>query len=289
MEFMVEDERVQILMDLGLTLLQAKVYLALSQTETATIKTISKIANIARQDIYRIMPTLEKLGLAEKIVAEPTMYKAIPIREGCYILLQKKTREHAELQEKTTNLIKKAHHENNAKTTLQEESQFIVTSSKMLMEKKLTNGIDKAQISIDITSEYRHITFELFKNRRIFEKALARGVRVRVITEKNENENEKAIERMTQTLRKSPLFEIRDTLSRVQATLAIFDGKEVNLCLVEPPENVGVPSLWSNNRPFAKVFAEYFEELWKKAQDALENLTSKNVKLKHPQTAVQQQ
>jgi DNA polymerase III alpha subunit len=56
-------------MDLGLTLLQAKIYLALSKTGKATIKTISKASNSARQDIYRIMPTLQKLGLAEKIIA----------------------------------------------------------------------------------------------------------------------------------------------------------------------------------------------------------------------------
>ena len=63
---MIKDECAKILMDLGLTLLQAKAYLALSQLGKATVKTISKTANVARQDVYRVMLALEKLGLAEK-------------------------------------------------------------------------------------------------------------------------------------------------------------------------------------------------------------------------------
>lgn len=97
---MVEDERVQTLMNLGLTLLQAKIYLALAQAGKTKIETISKASNIARQDIYRIMPTLQKLGLAEKIVTTPTMYKATPIKEGYYLLLQNKTQEYTELRKK---------------------------------------------------------------------------------------------------------------------------------------------------------------------------------------------
>lgn len=129
---MIEDERIQVLMDLGLTLLQAKTYLALSQTGKATIKTISKTAHVARQDTYRVMFTLEKLGLAEKIIATPTMYKATPIKEGYCLLLQNKTREYTELQKKTIAIIKKSH-ESNDKTTPQEEAQqFFLISSKKL-------------------------------------------------------------------------------------------------------------------------------------------------------------
>jgi sugar-specific transcriptional regulator TrmB len=103
---MVKDERVQILMRLGLTLLQAKVYLALCKTGMATVKTIYNSSNIARQEIYRIMPTLQKLGLAEKILFTPIKYRPTPIKDGYYLLLQKKTSEHSDLQNKTIELIK---------------------------------------------------------------------------------------------------------------------------------------------------------------------------------------
>ncbi|MCW4047841.1 MAG: hypothetical protein NWE99_09855 [Candidatus Bathyarchaeota archaeon] len=60
------DECVQTLMGLGLTLLQAKTYLALATLGKADVKMISKASNVARQDIYRVMPVLQKLGLGKK-------------------------------------------------------------------------------------------------------------------------------------------------------------------------------------------------------------------------------
>jgi DNA-binding IclR family transcriptional regulator len=54
--------------------LKSKVYLTLATLGKADVKTIAKASNIARQEIYRIMPTLQKLGLTEKIITNPTMY-----------------------------------------------------------------------------------------------------------------------------------------------------------------------------------------------------------------------
>lgn len=48
---MIEDEEIQTLMDLGLSLLQAKTYLALAALGTATIKSVAKTAKMAKQDI----------------------------------------------------------------------------------------------------------------------------------------------------------------------------------------------------------------------------------------------
>jgi hypothetical protein len=47
-------------MSLGLTYLQAKIYFTLTQLKTAEAQKISNVSNVARQDIYRLMPTLEK-------------------------------------------------------------------------------------------------------------------------------------------------------------------------------------------------------------------------------------
>jgi hypothetical protein len=54
----------------------------------------------------------------------------------------------------------------------------------------------------------------------------------------------------------------------IPVNTVIHDGKEVNLCLVTPAGNAGLPSLWSNNPQFVKVMETYFEELWKKALGA---------------------
>ncbi|MGB9854089.1 MAG: TrmB family transcriptional regulator [Candidatus Bathyarchaeales archaeon] len=261
---MTNDECIQILMDLGLTYLQAKIYLTLSQLGKATIKTISKNANVARQDVYRIMPALEKLDLAEKIVATPTMYKATPIKEGIYFLLQRKTKQYKELTKKTVKLIEKLKEINDKATLHEEEHPFILTSSEKLLWKRLKEGAERAQISIDICANWEGFKHRLFNDFPNFKRALKRGVRIRVITERHEAD--KSSQKIIQALKTNPLFEIRYLTQPVPIKTAIHDKKEVNLCLTTPNKIGGLPSLWSNNPQFVKIIADYFEELWKKAQ-----------------------
>jgi sugar-specific transcriptional regulator TrmB len=57
--FLIKDsEYIQTLMSLGLTFLQAKVYLSLVALGKSDAKTISKASDIVREEIYRIMPYL---------------------------------------------------------------------------------------------------------------------------------------------------------------------------------------------------------------------------------------
>ena len=66
MNSLMQKEQIQTLMAFGLTSLQAKTYLALAKLGKADVKTIAKVSKVARQDIYRIMPTLQKWGLEKK-------------------------------------------------------------------------------------------------------------------------------------------------------------------------------------------------------------------------------
>jgi sugar-specific transcriptional regulator TrmB len=261
-----DDEYIQTLMDLGLTFLQAKIYLTLAKLGKAEAKTISKASNVARPDVYRVMPTLEKLGLAEKIIATPTIYKATPLKEGYYFLLQKKTREHTELQQKTIDLIRNSH-ESNDKTTLQkEEQQFVLISSKTLLLKKCGIEDSMAQTSIDVVGDYEGVMGWFFKNCQNFERAIKRGVKIRIITEKHKS-NE-SMQKISPIFKNNPLFEIRYITSPVPIKTVIYDGKKANMYVRTSHNNEITPSLWSNNHQFAKVMTAYFEKIWDKAQDS---------------------
>jgi len=269
---MVENEHVQILMDLGLTFLQAKVYLALSKTEQARIKVISKTASIARQDAYRVMPTLEKLGLAEKLLTTPATYKGSSLKEGYYLLLQNKAREHLELQKKTTALIKNLREEKDNTTPQEEEPQFVITSSKELLFRRFAEREKIVQTSIDIIGVWKDLRRTLFNRFHDFKDALERGVRIRMITEKCEND--KSLQRIMRTLMEMHLFSIRYVSAPIPVKTVIHDGTEVNMCIATSPDS-DVPSLWSNNPQFVKVMKTHFEALWDSAIDVSENLTRK--------------
>lgn len=271
---MTQDECVQILTNLGLTLLQAKIYLALSKVGKATIKTTAKASNIARQDVYRIVPALQELGLAEKIVDAPTMYKATPLKEGISILLQNKTREYTELQQQTIELLNNFH-ESNGKTQVEDEGQqFSVISSETLLFKRLAEKDNAVQSSIDVAGKWEGIRFMVFHRSQDFQKSMNRGIRIRVITEKHESD--KPTEEQIQTLALNPLFAIRYLSAPIPVKTVIHDRTEVNMCIAIPSVD-DTPSLWSNNPQFVKIMVAYFEELWNKAAPT-EPLTTKKRK-----------
>jgi sugar-specific transcriptional regulator TrmB len=262
---MLQNEYVHTLMDLGLTLVQAKVYVTLCKLESATIKTISRTANLARQDIYRIMPTLQEMGLVEKIIAEPTRYRAIPIKSGVATLLQCKTREHEELKKKTTELLESLANlqEINVKTAPQEEEpQFIVTSAMSLLFRRFIAATQASQKSIDSVGtleSFEPIASQSFED---FQKAMERGVRIRLITEKPQKN--KPLPPCVKVLQKNPLYELRFISAPAPVTMSILDKREMSICIATPTYKA-VPNLWSNNPAILALATNYFEEIWNKA------------------------
>lgn len=258
------DAHVKILVNLGLTVVQAKTYLALARLGEADARSISRVSHVARQDVYRVMPTLEKLGLVEKGLATPTVYKAVPLSEGYYLLLQNETQKLAKLQRKITSLIKSfCENNDNGKITLQTEgSQFVITSSRKLLFKKLFDeAFTKVQRSLDLLLQWKCAKATVFHARSNFQKALKRGVRIRILTEKR-NEDESA-EKIVQDLKTNPLFEVR-FVPKLDDAITIIDGEEFYLCLVNPSSDI-LPSLWSNNFQLVKITMAYFEDKWSKA------------------------
>jgi len=71
MDMFASEENVRALSDLGLSPNQAKVYLSVLQTEGLPVHDISKIAKVNREDVYRVILRLEKMGLIEKILGNP--------------------------------------------------------------------------------------------------------------------------------------------------------------------------------------------------------------------------
>ncbi|MCW4028487.1 MAG: hypothetical protein NWE92_02420 [Candidatus Bathyarchaeota archaeon] len=259
---MQEDEYVQILMRLGLTFLQAKTYLSLVKFEKADVKTIFKVSKIARQDIYRVMPTLEKMGLAQEIIGKPTMFKATPMKQGFRILLQNKTQKHVELEKKAKDLIKNLEEPDSKQTPQDEHPQFIINYSEDLMVKWLDKIMSTTQYSLDIMCKWKLVRYRILSDVEELREMFNRNVKLRLITEKQDNLN--FIQKVMGTLEYNPSFEIRFVQQRTPVDMIISDGKEANLCIGPPMNNRITPSLASSHPQFLKVMIGYFDAVWEK-------------------------
>jgi sugar-specific transcriptional regulator TrmB len=243
-----------VLMKLGLTELQAKTYLTLTRFEKAEVKKISEVTKIARQDLYRIIPTLEKLGLVEKILATPILYRAIPLSEGSLSLFQKRSDEYVNLKS-SLELLAATRPDSSSVTVEDNETEFVITSERKRLVGKLERSYAESATT-DIMVPDRALNFLIFNFYECLLAALAKGAKIRVMAKKSEMRQTTA--QKLRSLVANPNFEIRFVESIFDFGIAICNSREVNISISEKE----VPSLWTNNRQIVKMSQMMFESEW---------------------------
>ncbi len=262
---MLQSEDVQTLRGFGLTFLQAKVYLTLVRTSNSTVKEIAEGANMARQEVQRVIVELESLGLVEKLLVNPTEFKPVPINEAVKYLLERREKISLELEQKANMLLKTF--TNNQTAGLHEEketAQFIITSGKEAIIKKSRMVVDRTKESCDIIAGlWKNLGYagSLFKEENI--QALKRHVKIRILSEKLPDPL--AVQKIYKHCIENPNFEIRFVPSTQSTMLGIYDRKEI-LVNTSPEKLIGdSPMLWTNNHALIVAVQTYFNKLWKQA------------------------
>jgi sugar-specific transcriptional regulator TrmB len=256
----VQDKAVQTLTALGLTVLEAKVYLALAQEGKSTVKDIAKTSNVARQDIYRISTQLLSLGLIEKFVDTPTKFKAIPVKEAVDMLIERRKKETAQLERKSTEVIQSFMEANEIAGSQDEESQFTIMYDLQARLIKGKKQVLNAEKSIKIATNWAFFVTYTLENFEELAEALKKGVNIRIVTQKPEDVGK--LPKKLQTLMKHPLFQILYVSSMPSSIIALFDQKEVNIPILpnKAPFETGV--LITNNPSLIELAENYFEILW---------------------------
>lgn len=249
------DKVLEILVSLGLTQLQARTYLALTSLEEAEVQKISKQSNIARQDIYRIIPRLEELGLVEEIIATPKQYRAISLNEGTLSLYQKKMDEQTKLKKSIQSLVKET-----SKPIIniykENKSDFIITTNRKRLAENLEKMYAEA-LNLDIIlpggKAIDYMACQLYD---CISKAIENKAKIRVVSTKTELASR--TQKRLQILELNPNFKIKLVDSMFDFCLAIVNKKEVNISISEK----GVPSLWTNNCQVLSMSQLLFENQW---------------------------
>ena len=148
-------ETTDTLIELGLTLNQARIYFALLHSEKPlSAKEISKITNITRQDVYRILPDLQKVGLLEKNITAPAMFKATPLKLGVSILMKNKTAQHIELMEKANKMSDEPCLK---EPTLEDDPEFVLVPGNDAVVQKIGQITGTVQTSLDIVTSRKRL------------------------------------------------------------------------------------------------------------------------------------
>ena len=248
---------------LGLTISQAKVYLALVRSGKSTAKTISDITKIARHDIYRVTHTLEELGFVERTISVPTEFTAIPIQAGFSMLQKSRDKETSELNAKIMESLQNFKENNTRKIIENKNPHFVLIPKKVALARKRENSIENAQTSVDVVTSWKRYSQATFDHLEVMRKASKRGVIIRHATEKPEDKRSLALARKIERLfNDCSSFKVKYIRTSIKAIVAVFDNKEVILITSPTLDLNQGPALWSDNPSLVQIAKKYFEMMW---------------------------
>jgi sugar-specific transcriptional regulator TrmB len=255
-------DKIDFLTSLGLSTNQAKVYLALAGFTSCTANQISKTSCLPTEVIYRTMPKLEEKGLAEKMLTAPARFSATPINSAIEMLLKQKNREDAKIRRKAKEIV------SNGTTVVtqpmngsqQESMHFVIVSGKEAIIKRLKKALRETQNSLDVITSQKRYSQAIMEFAGDYRKALKRGVKIRIATEKHMAEKP-AIDAV-QAFMRNPNFEVKYFPETAQAMVSIFDNKEAFISLSATANLNSTSSIWSNDGSFMELARNYFEAKW---------------------------
>lgn len=256
------DEDTKLLTRLGLTELQAQVYLTLAKMDKATLRDLSAAAKTDRANVYRVITRLQELKLVEKLLTAPTMFRALPLDDGVKMLLEKKDQEHNEIKAKSKALLMR-HRKASQDLLADDVSQFILIPDGRLTKRKVAEMVDSNQKTHDILIYWADFKHQAKSVTSMWNKVLVRGVRVRVIVFLEKDE---MLPNSILYLSKNPLFEVRRASTPPKVTLSIIDGKETLLSVTPSISPRGKPGLYVHNHGVVGLVQEYFELAWRDSQ-----------------------
>ena len=260
-----QEEPVQTLVNLGLTVLQAKTYLALAKLGTSTGRTTAKEAKVASQDVYRVLTELQEKGLTEKIISKPSKYRPIPLEEGLSMLLQRRNKQTAELEKEafeifqTVRSIDKCEDKN-------ETGDFVLVPEKEPMENRFIRVWETAQTSVDLVNDVRDAMILHEKVSGLESKALKKGIKIRAILNKTQK-SDQISKSFLAFQERNPEFQARYLLHFPSpAKVVIKDNKEVFISTISNVSTVAQPFLWSNNAIIVQIIQQWYDIMWEKSK-----------------------
>jgi len=256
------DENAKTLSDFGLTHNQAKVYIAIAQLGIASVSQVSKLSKVRREDVYRIMPKLEKMGLIEKILGKPTKIRATPVEEALPLLIKREkdiaNKKVSALMARKDEFLK---HFNTYKMKPKfEEAHFsLISQREGIINRELTM-VKNAERQIDVISSRDKLLHVFAGYAKPFKEAIRRGVKVRMVLDVTEHDD--SILRIMEEYKPfTASLDLKYT-DQPSSHYMISDYKEALVATSIEPTIGENPYLWTDDNSLVGLLQKNFESIW---------------------------
>jgi sugar-specific transcriptional regulator TrmB len=257
----IKEQDIAILHKLGLTPVEAKIFLISSKIGRQKIERIATLADIDRSNTYNIIRKLQKIGLTDEILGKPNLYESLPVKEAVSILLISKENEFKSIEKEANSFVDS----NNLEVPKDIDcGRFqIIKRPKKAMQQGVIKRLENAKQGFDLIINEKIFAF-LFVNLAAEQlNCVKRGINYRLITEKTILDKFK-----TEIIpfAKSANFEIRCLSQSPQVCIVIMDGDFASLHLVTNIDSE-MQMLQTNHRGCVKIFQSYFDKVWGETQE----------------------
>lgn len=253
-----DSDTLSVLTDLGLSVLQAKIYLTLLTQKSTPIRAISYLSKVSRPDVYRVIAQLEELKLVRKTIAKPARYEAVPIRNCTSFLVQKQEKKLLDLKDKIPSIISKIDEIKTQDSNDQKDIDFkILTQGGLTQEGQdfIINAKESILAIIQRDRTIAQVARGSFMP--LVTEALKRNVEIHVvIVLKSQRIKEIFQERSLQNN-----FKVKFFNGPLPCTFGIRDRKEV-IISTKSLEEPNFQFLWSDNKCMVDLCIDYFNRLW---------------------------
>lgn len=255
----------EILSDFGLTRDQAKIYITVAKLGLASVSQISRISKVRREDVYRVLPKLEKMGLVEKILGTPIRIRALPVKEALSILIKREQK----MAEQRISVLKGKSEEflRDFKTTgplskLEgEEANFALVSQREAIMSKVQSMLNEAKKEIDIRCSRTKLVQFVQTFAEQLKKITKRGVRIRIVSDIPELDY--YIPRIIEEyVMPGSLVDLRYT-NLASGHYTIADFKQALIATTIEGNFADNPCLWTDNDSLMGLLQGNFENLWR--------------------------
>jgi len=261
---MSNDENTDLLLGLGLSLNQARVYLAILKLEKTTVGQVAKFSKVRREDVYRILPSLEKLGLVERLLGKPTEVRATFISDALKLLVAEEKRKSDQRLLDMKSKVKKLSLKDWTQRLPEEESIYILIPDRAAILAKTSNVIRDSRKEVALIADKGIVITVLSHFSDEVKQAIKRGVQIRLIFE----EESPDVLHREKVAKLIGVASVHVKFHREPLNHFIMSDDQEALITTSKESGLGEsPSLWTNNSNLIGVLRTGFESDWKEAEN----------------------
>lgn len=253
-----KNEGLQYLLQLGLTRMQANIYLNLLLNGKAEARIIAHWAGSPRTEVYRALNELQENGLVDREFGCPLKFTAVPPSLGLQAFIDNKLHNIDQMKKN----LKKFSFEFESNQEPYPEREYKITSieGRRRVIAKIKQQHDAAKSSIDIISylpRFLYVANQCMEN---YTRAVERGVKYRIILGMPNDSQDLPPEIKKAHHNDNTI--VKKTVGCLRVNSAVFDREHMNFSYY-PDRRIGESPLILTNHPCLVDFAlNSFQRTW---------------------------